>query len=114
VETAQRHPLTELNPFWRRFHGIARPDGPTADDLLAALRSLDIQPWVSRWRRPPEAEYASFADLVDVVRRRLCLPRDAAARVDAALRESGVDPARPPDLGSSGRDLVMLAWEPLT
>lgn len=114
LETTRRHPLIELNPFWRRFHGIARPDGPTVDDLLAVLRRMGLRPWVSRWRRPPEAEYASFADLVDVVRRRLCLPADAAGEVAAALRESGVDPDRPPDLGSSGRDLVMLAWQPLT
>lgn len=110
VETAGRHPLTELNPLWQRFHGIDRPAGPTADDCLAALAELGIEPEVTRWRRPPEAEHATFADLVDVTRRRLCLPRDAFAEVDAALRELGHDPAVPPDLGSSGRDLMTMTW----
>jgi hypothetical protein len=110
VETAARHPLTELNPLWRRFHGITRPEGPTADDCVAALAEVGIHAEVTRWRREPEPEYADFADLVDVTRRRLCLPADAAPEVDKALRELGVDPDLPPDLGSSGRDLVTLTW----
>jgi len=44
-EFTQRHPLAHLNPLWRRFHGIDRPDRPTADDdaidILDAL-GLDI------------------------------------------------------------------------
>ncbi|GAA3436505.1 class I SAM-dependent methyltransferase [Kutzneria kofuensis] len=110
AEVAIRHPLTELNPLWRRFHGIARPDGPGVDDLVAALDELGIHPDVARWSRPPEAEYANFAELVDVARRRLCLPPDAAPEVDRALRDLGHSPDLVPDLGSSGRDLATLTW----
>lgn len=110
VEMAASHPLTELNPLWARFHGIERPTGPTADDLVAALGELGIRPTVTRWRRPPEAEYGDFADLVDVTRRRLCLAPDAADEVATALVELGVDPDLPPDLGSSGRALVTMTW----
>ncbi|MBN9746371.1 SAM-dependent methyltransferase [Amycolatopsis sp. A1MSW2902] len=110
VETAARHPLTELNPLWQRFHGIDRPAGPTAGDCLAALAEVGIEPEVMEWRRPPEPEYAEFASTVDVVRRRLCLPADAAGEVERALLEMGIDPEMPPDLGSSGRDLVTLVW----
>ncbi|WP_409462056.1 class I SAM-dependent methyltransferase [Amycolatopsis sp. GA6-003] len=110
VETAARHPLTELNPLWQRFHGIERPNGPTAEDCLAALAEVGIEPEVVEWQRPPEPEYAEFSTMVDVVRRRLCLPAGAAAEVEHALLELGVDPEMPPDLGSSGRDLVTLAW----
>jgi len=110
VEVAAAHPLTELNPLWRRFHGIERPAGPTADDFLAVLGELGIEPAVARWRRLPEAEYATFAELTDVTRRRLCLPADAEPEVATALRELGVDPALPPDLGSSGRELVTVSW----
>lgn len=113
VETSARHPLTELNPLWRRFHGVVRPEGPTAEDCVDALAEVGIHPWVSRWTRPGEPEYASYSELVDVVRRRLCLPAWRFAEVDVALLELGVDPDCPPDLGSSGRELVMLAWEPL-
>ena len=111
VEITGRHPLAALNPLWQRLHGITRPTGPTADDCLAALTELGIHPRVTRWSRPPTAEYADLADMVEVTRRRLCLPADAAAEVELALRELGVDPAVPPDLGSSGRDLVTLTWD---
>ncbi|WP_020663986.1 class I SAM-dependent methyltransferase [Amycolatopsis benzoatilytica] len=110
VELAARHPLTELNPLWQRFHGIARPTGPTVEDCLAALAEVGIEPQVVAWQRPPEPEYAKFTTLVDVARRRLCLPLSAAGDVEQALLEMGVDPAVPPDLGSSGRDLVTLVW----
>lgn len=110
AEITEVHPLVALNPLWRRFHGVTRPVGPTATDCLAALAEVGIHPRVTRWSKSPEAEYATFAELVDVTRRRLCLPTDAAPEVDSALRELGVDPTVPPDLGSSGRDLVTLTW----
>ncbi|WP_158893179.1 class I SAM-dependent methyltransferase [Amycolatopsis anabasis] len=110
AEIAARHPLTELNPLWRRFHGISRPEGPTAEDCVAALRELGVRPRVIRWQRPAEAEHATFAELVAVTRRRLCLPAGRTDEVDRALREFGCDPAVPPDLGSSGRSLVTLVW----
>jgi signal recognition particle subunit SEC65 len=110
VEIAEVHPLTALNPLWQHFHGITRPDGPTADDAVAALRELGIEPEVTRWRKPAAAEYRRFDELVDVSRRRLCLPPDAAAEVAEALRALGVDTETPPDLGSSGRNVVTLTW----
>ena len=111
AELTARHPLTALNPLWRRFHGITRPEGPTAEDCVAALAEVGIHPRVTRWRRPAQPEYGDFAELVDVTRRRLCLPATATAQVEAAVRDLGVDPAQPPDLGSSGRDLVTLSWD---
>lgn len=110
VELAAAHPLTELNPLWRRFHRLERPERPTADDFVAVLAELGVQPAVARWRRAAEAEYATFAELVAVTRTRLCLPPEAEPEVSAALIASGADPAVPPDLGSSGRDLVTVSW----
>ncbi|HWD02779.1 MAG TPA: class I SAM-dependent methyltransferase [Amycolatopsis sp.] len=111
VETALNHPLTELNVLWERFHGIRRPTGPTARTFCAALGELGIDPKISRWRRPDEAEHETFTELVDVTRRRLCLPRERAGEVGEALLELGVDPKLPPDLGSSGRELVTVTWD---
>lgn len=111
VEISDRHPLTTLNPLWEHFHGISRPDRPTAEDCLAALTEAGIQPVVTRWSRPAEPEYGNFAELVEVTRRRLCLPAGAAPEVETALREQGADTDKPPDLGSSGRQLVTLTWE---
>jgi hypothetical protein len=112
AEITQRHPLTALNPLWRRFHGLTRPDGPTADDAVAALRDLGLAPEVIRWSRSPQAEYGSFAELVDVTRRRLCLPPEAGTEVGQAMLDLGVTPHHPSDLGSSGRDLATLSWAP--
>jgi len=41
VELTARHPLTALNPLWERFHGLVRPNVPTACDALACWRSWD-------------------------------------------------------------------------
>jgi SAM-dependent methyltransferase len=111
AEVTARHPLAALNPLWERFHGLRRPDRPTADDLLAVLAGLGLEPSSATWTRPPTAEYETFAEMVDVTRRRLCLPPGRHDEVAAALCELGADPDRPPDFGSSGRDLVTIWWQ---
>ena len=110
VETAARHPLTALNPLWLRFHGLARPEGPTADDLLAICGAMGLGARHEAWTRPGGADYASFDELVDVTRRRLCLPPERASEVAEALREAGASQERPDDLGSSGREVVTIWW----
>ncbi|HXP19744.1 MAG TPA: methyltransferase domain-containing protein [Streptosporangiaceae bacterium] len=111
VEVATTHPLTSLNPLWLRFHDLTRPDRPTADDVLAITAAIGLKVGHQVWGRPAGADYASFDELTDVTRRRLCLPADRAADVASALRELGVDPAHPIDLGSSGRDVMTIWWE---
>jgi SAM-dependent methyltransferase len=110
VELTARHPLTALNPFWHRFHGLQRPTGPTADQAVDLLRALGLPVHTHRWTRPPAAEYQSFTTLVDVTRRRLCLPPHRAGDVATALRQHGIPEHQPPDLGSSGHDLVTIWW----
>jgi SAM-dependent methyltransferase len=110
VEMTDVHPLVSLNDLWLRFHGLQRPLGPSADDLLAILGALGIAARHERWRRPGGADYASFDELTDVTRRRLCLPPSRSADVASALTESGIDPGRPVDLGSSGREVVTIWW----
>jgi SAM-dependent methyltransferase len=110
LEMTATHPLTSLNELWLRFHGLRRPAGPTAADLLAILAALGIEAGQVRWHRSGGADYATFRELTDVTRRRLCLPPDRTADVAAALTEAGVDPEHPVDLGSSGRDVVTIWW----
>lgn len=110
VEMTTAHPLAILNPLWLRFHGLARPDGPTVDDLLAILAAMGISARSQRWERPGERDYASFAELTDVTRRRLCLPPERAGEVGEALADLQVDPEQPADLGSSGRNVVTIWW----
>lgn len=111
AEMTERHPLVMLNPLWLRFHGLARPVTPTAADMIAILEALGLHPGHRAWRRAGGADYASFDELVDVTRRRLCLPPERAGEVARALAETGTDPGRPVDLGSSGRDVVTIWWD---
>jgi hypothetical protein len=111
VEIASTHPLTSLNPLWLKFHGLVRPDRPTAEDVLAILRAMGLNIGFRQWRRSAGPDYASFAELVDVTRRRLCLPADRAGDVAQALEEAGIDPEHPQDLGSSGRDVLTIWWQ---
>jgi SAM-dependent methyltransferase len=110
VEMTARHPLTSLNELWLKFHGLVRPTGPTADDLVAILAAMGIDAGHERWRRAGGRDYASFAEMTDITRRRLCLAPERASDVAAALMEAGIDPDRPVDLGSSGRELVTIWW----
>jgi SAM-dependent methyltransferase len=111
IETAAAHPLTSLNPLWLRFHGLKRPERPTAGDTLAILAAMGRNPGHTEWSRPAEADYRSMAELVEVTRRRLCLPPERAGEVEAALAELGIKPGQPRDLGSSGRNVVTIWWE---
>ena len=111
IETAAAHPLTSLNPLWLRFHGLKRPERPTAGDTLAILAAMGRNPRHTEWSRPAEADYRSMAELVEVTRRRLCLPPGRAGEVEAALVELGISPGQPRDLGSSGRNVVTIWWE---
>ena len=111
VETTAAHPLAVLNPLWLRFHGLTRPTSPTTADLLAILSEMGLNAGHTEWSRPAEADYASFAELADVTRRRLCLPPERASEVEAALLDMGISRERPGDLGSSGREVVTILWE---
>ena len=111
AEVTAEHPLVSLNPLWLRFHGLRRPVSPTADDLMRILTMMGLRPACQHWSRPGGPDYASFGELVDVTRRRLCLPGQRAAEVASALIEAGVDPAHPVDLGSPGRQVVTIWWD---
>jgi SAM-dependent methyltransferase len=110
VEMTAAHPLVSLNALWLRFHGLVRPERPTADDLLAILAAMGVAASSHRWRRSAGPDYTSLAELADVTRRRLCLPPERADEVAAALADLGVDSRHPVDLGSSGRELVTIWW----
>jgi SAM-dependent methyltransferase len=110
VELTAAHPLTSLNPLWRHFHGLQRPTGPTAGHVLAILDAMGLRAGHTEWNRPAEADYATVGELAEVTRRRLCLPAERAAEVEAALRDTGLS-GQATDLGTAGRAVVTIWWE---
>ncbi|HVV10004.1 class I SAM-dependent methyltransferase [Amycolatopsis sp.] len=100
VEINAAHPMTGMNPLWQRFHDLRRPDGPTADDAVAALRELGVQPEIVRWQK--KAVPTPFPELVETTRKRLCLGADRSAEVAGALR--GTTPGI--------RHMTTLVWSP--
>ena len=53
VELTPRHPASDLNPLWLRFHGLMRPTEPTADDAVAVIREvLGVEPARTTGWRP--------------------------------------------------------------
>lgn len=111
IEIATVHPLTSLNPLWLQFHGIRRPEAPTAADVLDILSAMGLRARHTEWNRPAEADYTNMRELAEVTRRRLCLPPERASEVEAALLDRGTHPGCPGDLGSSGREVVTIWWE---
>jgi hypothetical protein len=100
LEMTEVHPMTTMNPLWKRFHGLDRPTRPTADDAVAALRELGADLEIVRWEK--KAWPMPFEDLVEVTRRRLCLGADRAGEVADALRDTTVQTRR----------MVTVFWSP--
>lgn len=87
LEIPPLHPLTWMNPLWEKFHGLARPDEPSADDLVAVLHEIDVRALtVDRWVRV-EAETMTPEERVALVTRQLCLPADREPEVAVQLAD---------------------------
>jgi SAM-dependent methyltransferase len=111
LEITARHPLSGLNPLWRRFHGVERPERPTWEDALAAIRTVGIEPRTEVYRRSPVAPAVSFEALVRMTRVRLCLPPAREAEVAAVLIAGGADSTNPATWSLADPDLVAFWWD---
>lgn len=101
VELTASHPLTAQASLWRHFHGLDRPDGPTADDARAVLAEAGLvvaaEPFDTPHRRHRDrAEWVAF------VRRRLCLTAERDPELDALLPADDATPV--------ARTAVTLWW----
>jgi SAM-dependent methyltransferase len=92
VELTDRHPLVETGPLWRHFHGIDRPNGPTAALAADVLREAGISAHTEVWNRPPRDVPREV--YVRLNRRRLCLPESAEPEVDRVMGDGGGWPRR--------------------
>jgi hypothetical protein len=89
LELGATHPLTPLAPLWRHFWDLDRPAGPSAADALAVIRELGIEPEVAMHDRP-RTGWATLAEEVAIVRKRLCLPSSRDAEVAEQLHKYSV------------------------
>ena len=114
LELTDRHPLAWMADLWSRFHGLTRPSGPGAGDVVAVLREAGIEP-IREDRSPRDDErgggFERRESAVALIRKRLCLPADRDEEIARALG----DRLRAHDgLWSSGpaeRTLVTLWWD---
>jgi SAM-dependent methyltransferase len=85
-ELTERHPLHWMNDLWLRFHGVERPDGPTAEDAVEALTGMGLGPGIEHWAATARSGgFDRRADAVALIRRRLCLPPDRDGELTEAL-----------------------------
>jgi SAM-dependent methyltransferase len=83
VELTAHHPLVEARPLWQHFHGIDRPNGPSADLAIEALHEMGVEPGIERWARPPRDVPREV--YVRLNRRRVCLPASADEEIDRIM-----------------------------
>lgn len=99
MELSSFHPRYGVNHLWRHFWAVDRPEGPTADDAIAVLREVGIEPAVER--APRAGRPIDRERRVASVRRYLCLPPERDAEVDALLGD---------DTSARG-EVVTLWWD---
>jgi SAM-dependent methyltransferase len=92
VELTDRHPLANLSPLWLKFHGLVRPDRPTADDFMAVVAELGLTAYAVRWDADAD-DGLDAAARARLARIRLCLPVEREGEVAEALAILG--PPRP-------------------
>jgi len=89
LEIPMHHPMSNMNPLWKKFWDLDRPTTPTAHDLQAIAEAMgfpahievwDDHTWGNRVALPQE-ERVRFARI------RLCLTEERDAEVAAALLE---------------------------
>lgn len=112
LELTERHPLAWMGPLWKRFHGLDRPLGPTAEECAAALREAAVDPVVEVSDDPDTAwGFRRKEDAVAMVRRRLCLSASRDPEVEQGIGERLVEREGLWRMGSDRR-LATLWWDP--
>ena len=93
VELPQRHPLSSLTPFWKRFWDLDRPESPTHLDALAAVRQTGANAHMDEFvQHIPGGPITD--DHVAHTRVRLCLTPDRDPEVRAAMEENRITERR--------------------
>jgi hypothetical protein len=91
------------------FHGLRRPEEPTADDAVAALKEIGLKPQREDWMPEAITGFSNRDELVAFVRRRLCLPSERDPEIAAALTDQIVE--RADGIGFPAMPVVTLWWD---
>jgi SAM-dependent methyltransferase len=108
VELTRKHPLSTLNDLWMLFHGIHRPEEPTADTAVDVLSEAGLEPRREDWAALGFGGFARREDLIGFVRRRLCLTADRDLEIEEAVSDRIVE--RDGRFGFPPRPMVTLWW----
>ncbi len=114
LELTDRHPLAWMHDLWETFHGLTRPEGPTADDCVAALGELSIAPSRAERAQDGVGWFERREDAIALVRRRLCLTPDRDPEVADALGDRLVDHDGRWSAGPPSGLVVTLWWDRTT
>jgi SAM-dependent methyltransferase len=116
VEITARHPLAWMNDLWERFHGLQRPQGPTVEDAVAAIREIGVTPHRQDRRasddHPAGGGFARREDTIALIRRRLCLPATRDGEVEAALGARIRERRGRWSAGPREQDIATIWWDP--
>ena len=85
IELTERHPLAWMNDLWLHFHGLTRPDRPSADTAVAALGALGFEVDRCDHFEITSGAFRRREDAIALVRRRLCLSPDADQELASML-----------------------------
>ena len=100
------HPLTHLNPLWKRIWGLDRPTRPTAHDLRAIAEAMGLQTKMQTWVDESWGNRVALpmVERVRIARIRLCLPQERDPQVAVALEAEAQTDAQP-------RQMATLWWD---
>jgi SAM-dependent methyltransferase len=108
VEMTLRHPMSDLNSLWLRFHDLKRPEHPDADDAELVLREAGLIVIREDWLPDEDPIALDRRQMVAWTRRRLCLTPDRDPEVERALLD--LSGSTQPPFGLPRRRLVTFHW----
>ncbi|MEO8293292.1 MAG: methyltransferase domain-containing protein [Actinomycetota bacterium] len=118
LELTAGHPLAWMNDLWERFHGLRRPQGPTADNALAAMEETGVAPHREDRRaaedHPAGGGFERREGAIALVRRRLCLPETRDHEIEAALGTRLREHEGRWSAGPEEQQIVTIWWDGAT
>lgn len=104
LEVPTRHPMSNMNPLWRRFWDLDRPTRPTAEQLAQIAQALGFGAHLDVWEDQTWGKRVEMSEeeRVRFARIRLCLTEDRDAEVAAALIEES---------DQSPREVATIWWD---